>query len=478
VRRRSVLWPLAAIVLLGAALRLYDLGARSFWVDEAGTVTHMRLGFGDMLQAVVDREGSPPLYFVLAWFWTQIAGTSEGGLRSFSVLAGVATIPVAYAAGTHVADRHTGLVVALLAAVSPQLVWHAQDGRVYALLVLLAALSFLGFLRAAKQPSRGGLTLWAAASALALCTHYFAVFLVAPTAVWLLVRRRRPATGAAVGAVGATGLALVPLGLSQRDEGSFIAKLPFLNRIVQAAAEPLVGYQPPAEITLSIVAGSLAAVAIARLWRRPDRGRFALSGAFAGLALGLPLLLALLGFDYFYTRNLTAAWLPLAIVLAGGLTGRAGTAVLAGLAGLSVAIVVITADRSKFEHEDWRKAFEALGPAPGGGRAIVLEPPLGRLPLAVYRPATVSLGGAARVQEVAFVLLPPEFRTAGRAPRPPRGDVPAPPGFAAVARREAPTYTLVRFRSPSPVRVTAAELRRLAGSPDQPPSVAVEPGRR
>src|SRR3712207_9410986 len=90
---------LAGIVLLGAVLRFATLDGQSYWFDEAVTVRLLRMDLGDMLSAIPDSESTPPLYYVLAWFWTQLFGTGEVGVRTLSALVGTATIPVAYAIG-------------------------------------------------------------------------------------------------------------------------------------------------------------------------------------------------------------------------------------------------------------------------------------------------------------------------------------------------------------------------------------------
>ena len=201
---------LAGVVVLGAVLRFAELGTRSFWRDEAVSVLLTRMRFGDMLATIPETEGTPPLFYVLAWGWTRIFGDAEAGLRSLPALAGTVTIPVAYAIATRLAGRRAGLATALLTAVSPLLVWHSQDARAYALLVLLGALSFLACLAAREAlledaelgaAGRGKavtspLALWAVASALAVATHYFALFLVVAEALWLLFAGapvRRPA---------------------------------------------------------------------------------------------------------------------------------------------------------------------------------------------------------------------------------------------------------------------------------------------
>src|SRR3954447_18166021 len=177
---------LAGIVVAGAVLRFATLDGQSYWFDEATTVHLLRMDLGGMLGAIPDSESTPPLYYVLAWLWSKVFGVSEWGLRSFSALAGTATIPVVYALGRRAISERAGLVAAALTASSPLLVWYSQEARAYALLVLLCAAAAVLAIDARERPRPRALVLWAIMSALALTTHYFAVFVVGPLALWLL----------------------------------------------------------------------------------------------------------------------------------------------------------------------------------------------------------------------------------------------------------------------------------------------------
>src|SRR3954469_14191994 len=186
--RSRHLQALAAITLLGALLRFLTLGHQSYWGDEGATVGLIRMGLGDMLGAIPDSESTPPLYYVLAWGWTRLFGSSgEWGLRSLSALAGTATIPVLYAAVCTLVTRRAALIAAALAACSPLLVWYSQESRAYALLGLATALTLWFFARALAG-RRHALAWWAGAAAVALATHYFAAFVVVLQAVWLVAR--------------------------------------------------------------------------------------------------------------------------------------------------------------------------------------------------------------------------------------------------------------------------------------------------
>jgi mannosyltransferase len=216
--RAGAAWALALLVALGAAMRFASLGEQSFHHDEVITAARVIPdGFIHMLREVKSSESNPPLYYVLAWSWAKAFGTSEFGLRSLSALFGLATVPIAYCIGAELSSRRTGLIAAALVAVNPMLIWYSQEARSYALLVFFCAVSLLFFVRALRTNDRRDLWLWALASALALCSHYFAFFAVGVEAAWLLValrsswRRFLPP----LALVGVTGLALVPLILAQ-----------------------------------------------------------------------------------------------------------------------------------------------------------------------------------------------------------------------------------------------------------------------
>src|SRR5205807_4287337 len=120
----------------------------------------------------------------------RIFGYGEAGLRSLSALAGVATVPVIYAAGAKMVSPRAGLIVAALTACNPYLIWYSQEARSYSLVVLLTAAPLLAFAYARATPTPRMLALWVIASGLALATHYYALLAIGPQAVWLLAEHR------------------------------------------------------------------------------------------------------------------------------------------------------------------------------------------------------------------------------------------------------------------------------------------------
>ncbi|MDQ3740487.1 MAG: glycosyltransferase family 39 protein, partial [Actinomycetota bacterium] len=344
---------LAAAVVAGAALRFLGLGDQSYWYDETVTVTVLDGSLGDVLDRLPDSESTPPLYYVLAWLWTQVAGLSEAGLRSFSAVAGLAAVPVVYLAARELAGRGAGVVAAALVAVNPMLVWYSQEARAYGLVTLLAALTLLATVRRR-------LVLWAVASTLLVLTHYFGVFLVAAEAALLLLAHRdrpRPVLLACAPWLVA-GLALIPLARAQEEDGrtSWIADEPLPDRLADVARElgtantSLISSSsaPPGGVlwipALLALPAAGVAIALARRRAAPAAG-VALAGAAAVL---VPLALAVTPLDFFKDRNLIAAWPVLAVALAAELALSARrelaavvTAVVAA-AGIGVTVAVAT----------------------------------------------------------------------------------------------------------------------------------------
>ena len=464
---------LGGIVALAAIARFATLDAQSFWHDEAATVGLVRMDFGDMLDRIPDSESTPPLYYAAAWLWAKVFGTGEVGLRSLSALCGTAFVPVAHAIGARLVGARVGLLAAGLAAVSPLLVWYSQEARTYALLMLVAGLSFLFFIRLLTgDPRRRTLVLWGVFSALALLAHYFAAFLVASEVVWLLVTaaNRRPIAVAA-GALTVVELALLPLLLHQRslNLADFIDEISLGYRLGRALKQFLVGFDAPGEVISAIVAGLIVLLAVWLVWSRGDdrERRAAVIGlAIGGTLLAATALLAVIGVDYFDTRNVLIAWMPLVLAVAAGLgarrSGKAGVAAAIVLAALSGSTVVFVATSESLQRDNWRGVAQALGnDHPLTPRALVISPDTAPPPFAVYAPEfqLMPQDGAA-VREVDLVALPFRRRTQSRPEDPPRPEnhPPPAPGFELVETRFDETFTLLRYQAPDPVVVIPAQL--------------------
>jgi 4-amino-4-deoxy-L-arabinose transferase-like glycosyltransferase len=467
-RAASQPWLLAILAATGVALalRLWGIAHQSYWYDESLTVDEMRMRFLRMLSSVRQTEVTPPLYFVGAWTWSHIFGTGEAGLRSFSAVAGALTVPAVAACALTLAGRRAAVVAAALTAVNPLLIWYSQEARSYALSTLLGALSWLFFLRAARQARRRDFGLWAAASALMIATHYFAIFLVAPEALWLLARwRHRRSAWTAVAAVGAVGLLLLPLAASRRGNGTgWIHGTPLGLRLRQIPMQIAAGFSN----STFAVAGTAALALVAVLLllgggdARARRGA-AIAAATAAVILLTPLVLGQAGLDYLITRNVVFVTVPIAVLVAAGLTvRRARWAGVAATVALCVLAVTATAEihaSPRLQRPAWRAVAARLG-AGQGIRAIVVAGSYRARPLKTYLPNTRFFQGRPAPREIDVIgMQSPRqpgcwWGSECNLPNARPSNIPPAPGFRLIGERRVGDFYVSRFRSDRPMRLT------------------------
>jgi mannosyltransferase len=467
-------WPLAALTLLAAVLRLSTLGAQSFWYDEAFTPVHvLHPSLTATLRSFVHTENTPPLWYVIAWADTRLLGTGEYALRLPSALAGIATVPVAWAIGRELtARRVTAIATAALVAVNPLFVWYSQEARAYALFVLFAALAMLCFLRALHRPSTGRMVAFALSGSLALLSHYFAVFLLIPMVLWLLWTHadRLRAVMPAIAALVLVGLALTPLISAQGGHGTqWIGQWALSSRLQAIPQYYLTDYYGAAlghGIELLIALGILAGLGLG-LWRvlTPPEERGALiSLTVAAGGILIPLALVAFGADYLAPRNLVAAMIPLtaliAVIVPSRRAGRAGIALAVTIALAFLAISVDVALSPRLQRGDWRGLAQVLrgsgsttSAVPVTARRVITTVELGAAPLEYYLPGLHNLtpGTSVRVNEIDETGYSPLRASASRPPA---------PGFHLLDRRDIHGLIVYRFVSTIPRTVSEATLRR------------------
>ena len=455
--------PAAGLALLAAVVRLPTLAQQSFWLDEGYTARLLRMSLGGMLRTIPKTESTPPVYYVLAWLWTRVFTQSEYGVRSLSALAGIATIPVAYAVARRLAGRRAAVLAGLLLAVAPLMVWFSQEARAYALATLLATLTLLCTVSYLEEQESRWLVGWSVCAALGLATHYFVAFVLAPEVVLLVWRTRRDARlAAALGLVVVVALALLPLALAQRGTGhvDYIAVGSLSTRVAQVPKQLLVGYASPGELVTAILASLL--VLAGGVWPiavdSETRRRAALP-LLVGLACVLvPIVLALVGIDFLDTRNLLPA-LP-ALYIAGAIGFASDRTwplggILAGALALVMIIVVVLVDtNARYQRSDWRGASRALGVV-AVPRAIVVDAGSALIPMQAYLPGLRELSRPTPVTELDVVAIPAAANAGGGLPAPPRPTRPlaVPAGFHLVATVDGPTYTVLRYRASTPTVV-------------------------
>ncbi|GIW05004.1 MAG: hypothetical protein KatS3mg059_1624 [Thermomicrobiales bacterium] len=201
----------AGVIALGAALRVFHLFHLSLWLDEGFTVLYSRLPWPSVLGLHGFYSPHPPLYFSLVKAVAAVTSDAVAG-RLISVTAAIATLPVFYALATRLLDRRGALVATGVLALSPLHLYYAQEARMYALLVLLVAVTYLALVSYWQQPAWRWAAVYGIAGALAMYVDYSAVYALAPQAVPLAILAHRQGKAARpLGiAIAAAGLAYVP----------------------------------------------------------------------------------------------------------------------------------------------------------------------------------------------------------------------------------------------------------------------------
>jgi hypothetical protein len=215
--RRPLVW-LAAITIVAAALRVYDIG-QSLWIDEIITVAHANRPFHELF------TGSPSLsnhllHTLLVRAATSVAGQDEWSIRLPAVAFGVATVPVVYALARVALRPREALLAALILATSYTHISFSQNSRGYAAFVFWTAVATWLLLRALAGDRGRDWWGFAVASFLACATIVLGGFtLVGQAAALLLVAagvrraggRPWPIVLKGLVVIGAVGLALFDL---------------------------------------------------------------------------------------------------------------------------------------------------------------------------------------------------------------------------------------------------------------------------
>ncbi len=394
----------AGLTVLAAALRFATLTHQSLWFDEAQAVHEMRLSLGAMLHTWSANEPNPPLYFVVAWLWTHVFGAGTAGLRSLSAVIGTATVPLVYLAGREMVSRRASLLAAGLITLSPFMIWYSQEAREYGLLAALCAASLIFFARAWHAPgSRRDLVWWTVLSALALLTQYFALFLIGAEALLLLYRRRDAGVVLALVALALVEATLIPHLVShQAHPAGWIDNFRLSVRVRQVPVA--FGFSPQYQSQTALSYGLLAAAVlvgamIVLLLVGADGPELRGAGLAAGLAafvLVVPLVLALVGHDYYEPRALIPAVIPLAVVVGAACAAPRARVAGAALAVLLAALFVYAAVKINTDHRyqraNWNGVAAALGRARGTRAIAAYDGTFATAPLAVTMPGVAWTG--------------------------------------------------------------------------------------
>ncbi len=417
-------WLLAIVTLGGAFLRFSGLGEPSLWLDEilhvnvaarvASSPWHAwLLGFGF--------EAENGALFYAGQLLARAVAEGEAAARLAPALAGTLAIPLLGLAGRALGGPAVGVAAAVLLAVSPFHVYYSREGRVYALIMLLAAFLLWIFLRRPRASStRIEAVLPAAGCVLAAYTGAAAgpLLVAAAAAAGLLLAsawyRRRgevfagyaPTTpvrrrlelfaGPLVGLALVAGLYLGSTSY-EPEPGTERGKTPEVTHVLSHAAATrtltALGISGRDETELAPLAAvwlGLAVFGLLATVRRHPRAGTVLA-CFLGVGL-VASFAALHYIDRWFLVRYLAPVLPAYVLaaaagavelgrLAGALARRAGDAAVRGVAAATLAAVLLalglpalaSARREPYLKADWRGAAAHLAALARPGETVIVS---------------------------------------------------------------------------------------------------------
>lgn len=188
------------IFAIGAFLRFWRLGEQSFWCDETATLGRVSGTFGNLMQTL-NGQGFPCGWYTLLWAWgyflRHFAHMSTGYIFTPSVMRvpgaflGSLIAPTGYLLARQFMNRRTALLVMLLFAINPFLIYYSRDLKMYGAFYFFVTLNAALFLCWLRGRWWVWFPLYAASAAAMIMTDYLGWLFLAVELTWMLLRTRR-----------------------------------------------------------------------------------------------------------------------------------------------------------------------------------------------------------------------------------------------------------------------------------------------
>ncbi|WP_417669960.1 glycosyltransferase family 39 protein [Roseibium sp.] len=366
---------LTAILALAAGLRFHDIARTSLWYDEAVSWMQSSGSLSHLLTSVA-ADNYPPLHNLLLWLTIPLLGEDEIALRLPSAIASLVSVWLMFELGRRVFGTRTGLLAALLLAVSPFHIWYATEARMYAVFDMFGLAFLLCAALALQTGKRGWFIATTIVATAFLYSHVYALFSLMAFGVTLILlaytardqdiarkMRRLIVSLMIAGCLFLPWLVILATrAKAVTDEGFWIAypDLPFLTVMVHDMA---------GSKWLFLLFLALAiALLIATLRTAPNRAALAqkplipLLYAFAFGAAGIAYLLSVTVQPILFDRYLISAWSVFLLLAAAGaqrLAPRFGSPLFV-IAAVALSYTFLEFTLTNRIKPEWRRITEVL----------------------------------------------------------------------------------------------------------------------
>ena len=386
---------LIAVVAISAILRVYDVSSKSFWFDEAVSAEIAKLPWSQFFLVLWKREANMALYYGLLHFWIHM-GSTVWVIRFFSVLISVATVPVLFLLGDRLFGRKAGLLAAWLLAINAYHICYGQEARAYALVVFLATLATLLFVRNVQDPPTARWGSYVLVCVLAVYSHFFGGLVVLAHGVSLACLKRRDAPWRDfLRGVFWFALLVVPVAIFVFKTGA--GPINWIQTVnLENIASFLLGFAGNGGwklVLLDAFAGILAGLGAWKLWRKEGRTVKSWGYALAAAWFLAPIVIVLaasVALPLFVPRYLSPCLPALILIVAAGIT-RLRPTFLAWLLGAAISIASLAGTASYYQRDfdvgrnDWPGATSYVFDHAWPGDTAFFYLSFARVPFEFYR---------------------------------------------------------------------------------------------
>ncbi len=174
------------IILLGFALRVYNLGERSLWFDETLEYWVARSPLPDILPTVKISLFDPPVYSLLLHFWLKV-GQTEFFTRFLSLIFSVVGILGVIVLTRLSFGKKASLVAGILMAISVPDIRFAQEAGQYALMSFVLTWNLVFLYLLIRENTWKWSILWAISGVVAVYSYYGAAVTIGATTLVCLM---------------------------------------------------------------------------------------------------------------------------------------------------------------------------------------------------------------------------------------------------------------------------------------------------
>ena len=370
---------LTAVVI--ASLWLVPL-LSSLWLDELGTWWVVKDGLSDTVHRALTFQGQSPLYYAIVWAAKGIGGNSEVVLRLPSLIATAVSGVLLYRLARNLIGREAAWFSVLVFAATQSVSFEASEARPYALATLAVIASTYALVRWLDDGRRWALALVYALLAVSVVwMHYLYALVLAPQALYAVVRRRRGETEVSVRRLVAIAVivtvGIVPLAIQL---GSLWDRRSSLSIPGDVSATGFAMVLAPPILVVSVILGALLARMGDRVLIAPAPARSSTLVLLAGWLLfpvvAVYLVSALTPVDFLAPRYVASVG-PAIALFGGWVIASLEPAAARRIVAVVLAIASVLAFGSTGKNgEDWRAAaaFERAHADPG--TVVLLHPAL------------------------------------------------------------------------------------------------------